>query len=101
MGLPSHCFFKLFKIPFWKKPTTADHYKDQNPIWGYTILDFVIIGYRSLIRISKSIFSGLRYHCILKISQTPPKISLTYTDIVLPGWQGPLYEISLRYPKTS
>jgi hypothetical protein len=31
MGLPSHCFFKGFKIPFWKKPTTADHYKDPNP----------------------------------------------------------------------
>jgi hypothetical protein len=31
MGLPSHCFFKQFKIPFWKKPTTADHYKDLNP----------------------------------------------------------------------
>ena len=24
-------FFKRFKIPFWKKPTTADHYKDPNP----------------------------------------------------------------------
>jgi hypothetical protein len=32
MGLPSHCFFKGFKIPFWKKPTTADHYKDPNPV---------------------------------------------------------------------
>jgi hypothetical protein len=32
MGLPSHWFFKGFKIPFWKKPTTADHYKDPNPV---------------------------------------------------------------------
>jgi hypothetical protein len=31
MGLPSHGSFKGFKIPFWKKPTTADHYKDPNP----------------------------------------------------------------------
>jgi hypothetical protein len=31
MGMPSHCFFKGFKIPFWKKPTTAYHYKDPNP----------------------------------------------------------------------
>jgi hypothetical protein len=32
MGMLSHCFFKQFKIPFWKKPTTAYHYKDQNPV---------------------------------------------------------------------
>jgi hypothetical protein len=32
MGMQSHCFFKGFKIPFWKKPTTAYHYKDQNPV---------------------------------------------------------------------
>jgi hypothetical protein len=32
MGMPSHCFFKGFKIPFWKKPTTAYHYKDPNPV---------------------------------------------------------------------
>ena len=52
MGLPSHCFFKGFKIPFWKKPTTADHYKDQNPainlITNLIIWNFGTLWYHSL-----------------------------------------------------
>jgi hypothetical protein len=30
-GVAVPLFFKGFKIPFWKKPTTAYHYKDLNP----------------------------------------------------------------------
>ena len=33
IGLPSHCLVKGFKIPFWKKPTTADHYNDLKSDW--------------------------------------------------------------------